>query len=258
MIRAYHRPQTLDEALQLIARREPRTLPLGGGTVLSRPQPESVEVVDLQALALNAIRLKGKELEIGATATLQSLLESGDVPEPLKETIHREAPLNIRDMATAAGTIVACDGRSPFVSALLALDARLTIDDGRQTKDGQRSIVRGLGEILPLRQEFLRGKLITQITIPLQVKFAYAAVSRTPADKPIVSAALAQWPSGRARLVIGGFGASPSLAMDGTEAEGLETAARNACHEATDEWAGAEYRMDAAAILAKRCLESIL
>jgi hypothetical protein len=47
------------------------------------------------------------------------------------------------------------------------------------------------------------------------------------------------------------------LAMDGTESEGLETAARNAFHEATDEWASAEYRMDVVATLAKRCLESI-
>jgi CO/xanthine dehydrogenase FAD-binding subunit len=47
------------------------------------------------------------------------------------------------------------------------------------------------------------------------------------------------------------------LAMDGTEAEGVEAAASNAFHEATDEYASAEYRMDVAAILAKRCLESI-
>jgi CO/xanthine dehydrogenase FAD-binding subunit len=45
--------------------------------------------------------------------------------------------------------------------------------------------------------------------------------------------------------------------MDGTEAEGFEAAARNTFHEATDEWASAEYRMDVAATLAKRCFEKI-
>ena len=49
----------------------------------------------------------------------------------------------------------------------------------------------------------------------------------------------------------------PMLAMDGTESNGIESAARNAFHEATDEWASAEYRADVAARLAKRCLESI-
>jgi CO/xanthine dehydrogenase FAD-binding subunit len=47
------------------------------------------------------------------------------------------------------------------------------------------------------------------------------------------------------------------LAMDGTEAEGAETAARNAFHEAADEYASAEYRMDVASTLAKRCLEGL-
>ena len=45
--------------------------------------------------------------------------------------------------------------------------------------------------------------------------------------------------------------------MDGTEADGLQEAAMNAYHEADDEWASADYRMDVAATLAKRCLESI-
>jgi CO/xanthine dehydrogenase FAD-binding subunit len=47
------------------------------------------------------------------------------------------------------------------------------------------------------------------------------------------------------------------LAMDGTEAQGVEAAARNAFHEATDEWASAEYRLDVAATLAKRCIEEL-
>jgi hypothetical protein len=47
------------------------------------------------------------------------------------------------------------------------------------------------------------------------------------------------------------------LAMDGTEADGLEIAANNAYQEAADEWASAEYRMDVAATLAGRCFEKI-
>jgi len=115
----------------------------------------------------------------------------------------------------------------------------------------------GLGEFLPLRPDQIQGKLITAITIPSNIKLAFDYVSRTPADKPIVCSALAQWNSGRTRLVLGGYGKSPLLAMDGTEAEGIETAARNALHEATDEYASAEYRMDVAATLAMRCVKSL-
>ena len=242
MLTAYHRPQTLDEALTLLD--QPNTLPLGGGTLLSHGISDSVQAVDLQLLGLNSLNKKGNELEIGATLTLQALLESEHSPEPLKRALKLEAPLNIRNSATVAGTLVTCDGRSTLATICFALDAKLTTIVNRQSQ------VVNLGDFLPLRS---RG-LITSITIPANVKLAFEYVSRTPADKPIVCAALAQWNSGRTRLALGGYGKSPMLGMDGTESEGVEAAARNAFHEAADDYGSAEYRMDVAATLAKRCL----
>ncbi|MCE7905656.1 MAG: hypothetical protein DYG87_07660 [Anaerolineae bacterium CFX3] len=244
MITTYHRPQTLDEALTLLA--QPDVVPLGGGTLLSHPQADSVSVVDLQLLGLDSLRVKGNELEIGAACTLQALLESEHCPPALKTALKLEAPLNIRNAATAAGTLVASDGRSPFACALLALDAKVAIA-GKQPSEI------GVGEFLPLRP---RG-LIIQIAIPLHAKFAFEYAARTPSDKPIVCAGLAQWGPARTRLAVGGWGKSPCLALDGAEFGGVGTAARNACHEAADEWASAAYRQDAAATLAKRCLEGI-
>jgi CO/xanthine dehydrogenase FAD-binding subunit len=244
MITQYHRPQTLDEALKLLSR--PNIFPLGGGTLLSHRQFDSVEVVDLQALGLNSIKKSGNSLEIGATATLQQLLEDINCPDALKSALKLDTTLNLRNAATVAGAIFSCDGRSTFVTALLALDAKFAI-----IKSKPETV--NLGDFISLRP---RG-LITSISIPLNVKFAFDDVARTPADKPIVCVALAQWPSGRTRLAVGGYGKAPMLAMDGTESEGVETAARNAFHEANDEWASAEYRMDVAATLAKRCLNKI-
>ena len=254
MITASHRPKTLDEALALLT--QPNTLPLGGGTLLSQPtpfdptqgKPDSVHAVDLQLLGLDSLRVNGSSLDLGATLTLQSLLESEHCPEALKRALKLEAPLNIRNSATTAGTLISCDGRSTFATVLLALDARLEIRDSIG-----KSQVSSLGEFLPLRP---RG-LITSITIPLNIKLAFEYVSRTPADKPIVCVALAQWNSGRTRLTVGGFGKSPMLAMDGTASDDVASAARNAFHEATDDYGSAEYRMDVASTLAKRCLESI-
>jgi hypothetical protein len=70
-------------------------------------------------------------------------------------------------------------------------------------------------------------------------------------------AALARWPSGRTRLAVGGYGSAPTLAMDGTEAKGLEVAARNAFQDASDPWGSADYRMDVAAALSRRCLSHL-
>ena len=260
MITTYHRPRTLDEALTLLTR--PDTVPLGGGTLLSRPAADAIEVVDLQSLGLDTVKKNGNNLEIGATVTLQALLESEHTPEAMKTALKLEAPLNIRNSATVAGTLVACDGRSTFAVSLLALDAKVEIkafehrdlkdQSLRKTPNLNEQLI-NLGDFLPLRP---RG-LITSITIPLNVKLAFEYVSRTPADKPIVCAALAKWNSGRTRLALGGYGKSPILAMDGTESEGLATAARNAFHEATDNYASAEFRMDVASTLAKRCDEKL-
>jgi CO/xanthine dehydrogenase FAD-binding subunit len=248
----------MDEALALL--NQPNTLPLGGGTLLSKPTPfdaaqggaDSVAVVDLQALGLDSLRVNGNELQIGATCTLQSLFESKDCPAALKTALKLEAPLNLRNSATVAGTLVASDGRSPFVTSLLAMDAKVTVISNQPALSKvEGSSVISVGEYLLSRPK----GLITQIAIPLNTKFAFEYVSKTPSDKPLVCTAVSQWNSGRARLALGGYGRTPLLAMDGTEADGIESAARNAYHEAQDEWASAEYRMDVAATLAKRCLE---
>ena len=248
MITQYYRPKNLEEAMLMLSHED--AYPLGGGTVLTQRSDESFSVVDLQALGLDNLSKSGDRLEIGATVTLQTLLESSHTPAALKAALMLESPLNLRTMGTVAGTLVTCDGRSPFAVVMLALDAKLTLSPGA----GQIA----LGNYLPSRIGGVSNrsnKLITRIEIPLNVKLAFESVARTPADKPIVCAALAQWPSGRARLALGGYGNAPALALDGTAPNDLEAAARNAYADAGDAWASREYRSEIAAVLARRCLE---
>ena len=269
MITQYYRPQTLEEALQLLARED--TCPLGGGTLLSRPNEKSFYVVDLQNLGLDQLRKSGGNLQIGATVALQTLLESSFTPKALKTALALEAPLNLRTLGTVAGTLVTCDGRSPFAVVMLALDARITFAPGNEIKS--------LGDYLPIREvtngvssassarpvPSVRslppagpGKLLTKVEIPMNVRLAFETVARTPSDKPIVCAAVAQWPSGRTRLALGGWGKAPALALDGNGPDDLEAAARNAFSEAGDEWASKEYRNEIASVLAKRCLATLV
>lgn len=253
MIVEYHRPTELDEALKLLARPDPVTIPIGGGSAFRRTAFGPLAIVDLQALGLGTFVQKGNTIELGATLTLQGLLdeiEKGALAglEGLAKAIRHEAAHNLRQVGSVAGCLVNARGRSPFATAMLALDAVLKVEPGGEALR--------LGDLYPLRRERLNGRLITQVSIGANVRVAYEYVARTPADRPIVCAAAAVWPSGRARLALGGFGEAPRLVFDGPEAGGVETAARSAYLQAGDAWASAEYREHAAGVLARRALDS--
>jgi CO/xanthine dehydrogenase FAD-binding subunit len=258
MIVEYHRPKKIAEALKLLSRKEIATYPMGGGTILNQPAREPRAVVDLQDLGLSDIKERVKTLEIGATVTLQHLLDFQDPPGDLANAIRHEASYNLRQVATVAGTLVSADGRSPFTTAMLALDAHLDVISGNKIKNDGDFPIRtiALGELLLAREDMLRGNLIMQVKIPRNVGFNYAYVARTPADLPIVCLAVTQWPSGRTRAALGGYGESPKMVMDGTAAAGMDVAAMEAYSQAGDQWASAEYRSEMAGVLARRFLEA--
>lgn len=256
MIFEYHRPKTLETALELIARSQPRTLPLGGGTVLNRPTKESFAVVDLQALGLDGIESAGNSLLVGAAVTLAKLAEQPGVPLGLRRALDLELTYNLRQAATVAGALVSAGGRSGFACAMLALDVELLLCAHPVTgKPGKEWLT--LGDLLPLRSELLRARLIAQVRIPLNVRVVYETIARTPADLPILCVAAAQWKSGRTRVAVGSFGSAPVLAMDGPNPDGAETAAGEVCISAQDEWASAAYRSEMAKVLARRCLDEL-
>ncbi len=252
MIIEYQRPKTIPEALILLARDQPVSYPLGGGTFLNRGMEGQFAVIDLQALELRTISKAGNQLQLGATLTLQELLDFKGLPEDLYDSIKHEATYNLRQMATIAGTLVTANGRSPLATTMLALDASLEILELDATPKQVR-----LGDWLPVRAERKQGRLIIKVNIPLNASIAYEYIARTPADQPVVCASIARWTSGRTRLALGGWGKAPILAMDGPDSAGIEIAGRNAYSYAEDEWASAEYRQEMAGVLALRCLQCV-
>jgi CO/xanthine dehydrogenase FAD-binding subunit len=254
MILEYHRPSNIEDVMSLLARPDPLTVPVGGGTTLERFSTRQIAVVDLQSVGLNTVQRQGNTLEMGATLTLQNLADTLKCEKlenlaGLQQAIGREATYNLRQVGTVAGALVTASGRSPFAVAMLALDAYLMLQPGDEQV--------GLGDLLPFRFEQLSQRLITLITIPLNAHLAYEYIARSPADLPIVCAAVAVWPSGRTRVTLGGFGSSPVLAFDGSEAAGVEIAARAGYSHAGDEWASAEYRQEMAGVLVQRCMNQL-
>jgi len=249
MIIEYHRPETISAALDLLARTNPTTVPMGGGTRLSRYSHLDLAVVDLQRLGLDGLALGKNALQVGAAVTLQTLAEAPSLPEALRCSAYLDAGLNVRNTATVAGAIVAGDGRSPLLTVLLAMDARLTWQPQNETV--------GLGDWLALRPNRQKNYLLTEIQLPANVEVSMETVARTPVDTPIVCVAVCRWQnSNRVRIVVGGFGDTPVLASDGQDdAASASLSVKNACSQSDDAWASAAYRRAAAAVLVNRIMK---
>src|SRR4030042_6525715 len=167
MIIEYHRPTCISDALILLARKQPVSYPLGGGTVLNKKMNGHIAVVDLQSLGLGVISTKGSILQVGATVTLQGLLEYKGLSGDIYKAIEHEATYNLRQMATIAGKLVTSDGRSPFVTAMLALDASIEIH-----AFGAKPRQEKLGDWLPIREDMSLGELITMMSFSVNVHFS--------------------------------------------------------------------------------------
>lgn len=249
MITEYHRPETMEEALRLLERAVPRTIPVAGGTAVSHLWNESVAVVDIQRLGLAYLHLEGNWLKIGAATTLETLCQSQELPASLRNAALEEVSANLRHSASIAGTLVEADGRSLVTLILLALDASLIWAPG--------NIEIPLGEWLIQRKTWKKALLLLEVKIPTPCVSGFEFIARTPKDLPIVSAGIAKWKSGRTRVVLGGYGSAPLVAIDGPDAGGVEEASRDAYSQAGDDWASPEYRMNMAGVLVNRLMKAL-
>lgn len=250
MIIEYHRPETLAAALSLLARPQPLTLPMGGGTTLTQLHDLTCAVVDVQRLGLNGLNGEGDVITAGSALTLQDLLEQAGADTALGRALDLEAPAQQRNRSTLAGRMMTADGRSPLAAVLMALDARLVwLPEGQEV---------GLPEWFAMRETGKKpGLLVASLTWSAGMELAFEAVARTPKDRPIVCAAAARWPSGSMRAVVGGFGSAPLVVYDGLDGLDIVKAARKMYAQAGDMWASAEYRQEMAGVMIKRCLTAL-
>jgi probable selenate reductase FAD-binding subunit len=280
-LKEFHRPDNLESAVRLLNRSDVRTVPLAGGVALiARADPTIEAVVDLRDLGLDYIRQEERTFHIGATLTLQWLVDApqlqglagGLLCRAARRTVNRI----IRNMATVGGAIASGDHSSPLLLALLALDAQVQL---RGFKDG----LLPLGDIFADPQSYLgQGVLITEIVLPAPptpprrrggkeggLGGGLAWVGRTPSDRPIVSAAttlvVTDGLCHQARLALGGVARRPTRLLpvekklEGhplSEESIAAAAAEVVAHIAppSDFRGSSEYRREMAAVMARRAL----
>jgi len=245
----YVRPTTVADALLALR----AGTALAGGTTLALRADRLTRLVDLQGTGLDILEVEGDRIRMGAMLRLQQMvMAETKLPDALREAARREAGLNLRTSASVGGTLLACTGRSPLVTALLALHAQVRHEPG--------PVQLSLDDLLTRRGSLPEGTLITDVLLQAPMRVALSCVARSPADRPIVCAVVARL-AGRAPsfgVALGGFGMRPvlvpdaELALAAGDVSGAAEAARAAYAQADDAWASAEYRSEVAAVLIRR------
>jgi probable selenate reductase FAD-binding subunit len=246
-------PDTLEEAVELLK----RGVPLAGGSSLTPRRGDLKSVIDIRNLGLDGIRFEGNIFEIGAATKLQMLIEAqAPIPMALRDVCRREAGWNLRNMASLGGAIMSSDGRSGLLTTLLALKAEISQAPGPE--------VQPLHEFLLARN---KAQLVTHIRFPLLTRLLYEQVARTPADWPLVSAAVGytqEEDEEPVTISIGGFGDFPIRLMEAErvfqqskDPEQTGNLVQEAYKNAGDKWASAEYRSEIAGVLVRRLLREV-
>lgn len=256
---AYYRPETLADALRLLA--QPDTFALAGGVhLLAGDVPGAV--VDLQALGLNQVQMANGRLQAGPTLTLDNLAAwlqentPDDAPTALlHQAIRQAGPNTYRHAATLGGVIGARLPDSELLAALLALETTLQLH-------APEPIALSLAHYLAAAER--PSGLITQVEIGwTNGRFASERVARTPADYPIVAIIGWQPDGGSLRLAATGIAARPIrlAAAEASLAQGdAATAvqeAQSACTHPGDFRGDAVYRREITAVLLHRLLNTL-
>lgn len=256
----YHKPASIDEALQLLHRPDVRSLLIAGGTgVVADASPDVQAVIDLSGLNLSYIKTTEHGLAIGATTTLQQVLADKAIRDyadgVLIKAILDSAALNTRNAASIAGSIVGAAGNSPLVTALLAVGATLNIHGDRS----QHSALSDWGvDAKTLILEVLLPQLASN------TRAAYEKVARTPADLPIVCVAASGSIDAKrgevigARIAIGGVSARPLVIVrPELPIEQAAPLAQQAIDPVSDYFATADYRREMIGVLTKRVIQQM-
>jgi probable selenate reductase FAD-binding subunit len=234
---AYHRPTNLDEAAKHLSNADHWAL-AGGTAVVAHAREQratGVEMVDLQALGLDAVEADGDQLTLGAMVRLGDLESDARIPDLVKEAARRELPSALRNQATIGGTVAQADRESILLAALLVHEARVQIHGQPQTT---------LGEYLAGDR---RG-LVVGIVIDISGRGSIASTGRTPADTPIV-AALARSTTDGPRLALTGVASTPVEADPASPADDLDPPG--------DFRGSPAYRTHLATILSARALSEV-
>ena len=189
-LKHYKRPTKIEDAVALVQSTANAVYLGGGAWTVAQGDPSLEFVVDLQDLGLDYVEATLAEIKIGATASLQALIDHPDAAVLASGLLARAAGYvqsrNLREQGSVGGTLIVADAAEPLTTALLVLDAEIRYADPVVHKAPFMSFVAYRDRLIKTRA------LITELRVqrpPAKSAVGFEVVGRSPKDKPIVCAA---------------------------------------------------------------------
>jgi carbon-monoxide dehydrogenase medium subunit len=274
---AYHRPASVSEAVQLLARLGGDARPLAGGhslipmMKLRLAQPE--HLVDLGRIAgLKGIRQEQGEIGIGAMTTQAEIVASPLLAEKaplLIEAAKVIADPQVRSVGTIGGNIANGDPGNDMPGVLQCLDARYVLTGANGTRE------------IPARDfyesafftKLAPGEIVTELRFaapPAGHGWAYEKLKRKVGDYAVAAAAVTLTLSGNtckgASIALTNVASTPLYAADAVKAlvgSTLDKAAidkaagavMSVCDPVADSRGPSEYRRSVLGVIVRRAID---
>ncbi|MCG8607904.1 FAD binding domain-containing protein [bacterium] len=190
-LKGYFRPTRIPEALALLEKNSGSILVIAGGTKLVLSENNTVqELVDITSLELSYIKVENNVARIGATTTLQKIIESPDLKDSPNSILSQAALLTqysrmMRNVSTIGGELISTNSFSVLYCALMVLQAQVRIAGGEEF---------ALAINIFLNKKPPGGGLLIEILIPRVTSPTFSAISAlvTDAELPPIQAVCAR------------------------------------------------------------------
>ena len=255
----YHKPDTVDGAVALLAGNENASILAGGMTLLPTMKQRLAapdDLVDLSGLpVLAGVSMDGTVLVVGAMTRHADVASSSLVLEKipaLAKLASRIGDQQVRHRGTIGGSVANNDPAADYPSAVLALGAEIVTST--------RSIPADEFFVGMFETALEPGEIITAIRFPVPELAAYAKFGN-PASRYALAGVFVAKTGGAVRVAV--TGAAPSVfratdieaALSGSfDPSALERISIDASDLMSDIHADAEYRANLVMVMARRAV----
>jgi len=219
---AYRRPSDLQTALAMMAETDGTAKIIAGGQslgpMLNLRLVAPDLIIDISGLSeLKRAERQGDELVIGACIT-HGDIEDERIPDVTRGAMQRVAAgiayRAVRNRGTIGGSLSHADPAADWVSALAALEARVTL----QSLAGKRHLAIEAFVTGPLETMLRPGEIVASVRVPVMppsARWGYVKACRKPGEfAHAIAAVLIDPETAASRAVIGAVDAAPIIIGD--------------------------------------------